>query len=86
MWQLVRRTLWRVMTRQKLWHGNREPFSNLWSLDPERSSLAEAWAKHEMYRERYLDAIGNAESSHLRFVRLTSRAQVRAWLASVPAG
>jgi adenylate kinase family enzyme len=86
MWRLVRRTLWRVLTRQELWHGNREPFSNLWSLDPMRSPLAEAWAKHEMYRERYQKAINNPEWSHLRFVQLTSRAQVQVWLGAIRSG
>jgi adenylate kinase family enzyme len=84
--QLAGRTLRRVLTRQRLWNGNREPFSNLWSLDPERSVLAWSWTRHERYRERYLAAMASAECSHLRFVRLGSRSQVRAWLAAVPAG
>jgi hypothetical protein len=32
--QVVLRTLRRVLTRQTLWNGNREPFSNLWSARP----------------------------------------------------
>lgn len=84
--QLVRRTLRRVVLRQRLWNGNREPFSNLWSLNPEHSVLAWAWTRHELYRERYTSAISSPEWSHLRFVRLASRAKAWAWLTSVPPG
>ena len=30
----IRRTVRRTATREELWNGNREPFSNLWSLNP----------------------------------------------------
>ena len=30
----IRRTLRRTLTREELWNGNREPLSNLWSLQP----------------------------------------------------
>jgi adenylate kinase family enzyme len=86
MWQLTRRTLWRVLSRQELWNGNREPFSNLWSLDPERSILGWAWTRHEMYRERYSSAASSPEWSHLHFVRLTTHAEAQAWIASIPTG
>jgi adenylate kinase family enzyme len=84
--QLAARTLSRVITRRELWNGNREPFSNLWSLDPERSVLAWSWTRHRAYRERYMAEIASPEWSHLRFVRLTSRPGMRAWLAAVPPG
>lgn len=37
--QIVGRTLRRVLTREELWNGNREPWSNLWSWDPERNVI-----------------------------------------------
>jgi adenylate kinase family enzyme len=82
--QLVRRTMRRVLTRQELWNGNREPFSNLWSLDPERSVMAWAWTRHRVYRERYGQAIGDPRWAHLRFVRLRSHAEALAWVAALP--
>jgi adenylate kinase family enzyme len=81
--RLALRTLRRVLTRQKLWNGNREPFSNLLPLAPAQSVLAESWTKHRRYRERYLAAAASPQWSHLRFVRLTSRAEVQAWLQTV---
>ncbi len=38
--RVVRRTVRRSLTREELWNGNREPFSNLWSLDPKKSIIA----------------------------------------------
>ena len=52
----IRRTLRRVATREELWNGNREPFSNLWSLDPQKSIIAWAATRHGVYRRRYLAA------------------------------
>lgn len=39
-----------------------------------------AWVKHARYRERYAKAMADPAFSHLRFVRLGSRAEVEALL------
>ena len=36
---VVRRTLARVVLRRELWNGNREPWRNLWSRDPEGGNI-----------------------------------------------
>lgn len=84
--QVVLRTLGRVLTRQQLWNGNREPFSNLWSLDPERSVIAWAWTRHRSAAARYAAAMADPRWRHLRFVRLRSHAAAQAWLATVSPG
>ncbi len=72
--RLVRRTLGRTALRTELWNGNREPWSNLWSVDPERSILAWAWTRHRVYREKYRAAVDDPAWSHLRFWFVRSRA------------
>ena len=52
----IRRTLRRTLTREELWNGNREPLSNLWSLNPEKSIIAWTATRHKVYRQRYTDA------------------------------
>jgi len=75
--RVVRRTLRRVVTRQVLWNGNREAWSNLWSRVPERSIIAWTWTRHGSTRARY-----EAESAgDDRWVRLRSPADVRRWLS-----
>ena len=50
--RVVRRTLRRVVTREELWNGNREPWSNVSSLDPKRSIVAWSWTQRRKYRDR----------------------------------
>lgn len=69
--RVVRRTLRRVLTREELWNGNREPWTNLYALDPEKSILRWAWTNHAKYRERYTAAARDPQWAHLGFVRIT---------------
>jgi adenylate kinase family enzyme len=71
-WRIIRRTIRRVMTRERLWNNNREPFSNLYRLDPEKNIIRWAWVKHAEYIERYTAAMQDPGYAHLRFVRLRS--------------
>ena len=82
--QIVGRTLGRVVLRRELWAGNREPISNLTTLDPQRSIIAWAWTRHHVYFTRYLGAMSDIRWSHLTFHRLRSRTQVDRFLRAVP--
>lgn len=80
--QVVGRTLRRVVTRQELWNGNREPWSNLYSRDPMRNIVLWAWTNHAKYRRQYAAEL--AAHPELAWVRLRSRRDVRRFLS--PAG
>jgi len=82
--QVVSRTVRRSVTREELWNGNREPWSNLYRLDPERSIIAWAWTRHRVYADRYAAAMADPRWAALRFVRLRSHAEIDRWLASLP--
>ena len=79
----VRRTVRRAVTRQELWNGNREPWSNLYSLDPRKSIIAWAATRHGVYRRRYREAEHDPRWAGLRFVRLRSQRAADAFLAEV---
>jgi adenylate kinase family enzyme len=79
--RIVRRTVRRVFTRERLWNGNREPFTNLYRLDPERNIIRWTWVKHPEYAGRYGAATRDPDYAHLRFVRLTSPREVDAFLS-----
>lgn len=81
MWQVIRRTLCRAITREELWNGNREPLRNFLTLAPEDSVIAWAWTRHRVYREGYIQAMGNSAWSHLRFIRLRSHGEANALLS-----
>jgi adenylate kinase family enzyme len=81
--RVVRRTVRRVITREELWNGNREPLSNLWSRDPQRSIIAWTWTQHGAYRQQYDDEMADPANEHLHYVRMRSPAATRRWLDAV---
>jgi adenylate kinase family enzyme len=83
--QVTMRTVRRLIRREELWNGNREPFRNLWSWEPERSIIRWAWTQHAKYQERYSAAMASAALDHITFVRLRSRAEAERWLTTLPA-
>jgi adenylate kinase family enzyme len=83
MQRVVRRTLRRVITREELWNGNREPWSNLFSWDPQRSIIAWTWTQHGSYRRQFEAELVDPANAHLIYVRLRSAAAARRWLGAV---
>jgi adenylate kinase family enzyme len=85
--QLIGRTLRRAVAREELWNGNREPWQNFLSWDPEKSVISWAWRKHAEYHSRYAAAAADAANGDPAFVQLKNRADARrlvesAWSAT----
>jgi adenylate kinase family enzyme len=81
--QVVGRTLRRVVRKEVLWNGNREPWRNLYAWDPEQNIIRWAWTRHDLNHRRYREAAADPANAHLRFVFLTSRAAVDRFLSTV---
>ncbi|GAA2638205.1 hypothetical protein GCM10010399_84400 [Dactylosporangium fulvum] len=81
--QVVIRTLWRGLTRQELWNGNRERLRDLLNSDPEESVIRWAWTQHGKYCRRYRAAATDPRYARLTFVRIASRADARHLLERV---
>ncbi|MBA2281392.1 MAG: AAA family ATPase [Acidimicrobiia bacterium] len=79
--RVLRRTLRRAVTRQELWNGNKEPWSNLYSRDPTRSVVVWSWTHHEAYRAQYEQEMAETAGA-VRWVRLRSAAEVRRFLTA----
>lgn len=84
--RVIRRTARRVLTREELWNGNREPWSNVWSWDPTRSIVAWSWTQRHKYRDRYASAMTDPAWAHLRFVLVRTRADRRRLLDAAAQG
>jgi adenylate kinase family enzyme len=80
--QVVLRTLRRTLTREHLWNGNRERLSNLFRCSPEQSVIVWAWTQHTKYHHRYRQAATDPAYAHIDFVRIASRADATALLAT----
>jgi adenylate kinase family enzyme len=78
--RVVKRTVRRVVTREELWNGNREPFSNLWSLDKQTSIIAWSWQMHDKARHQYEAESTDPANAHLQWVRLRSPAEADRFL------
>jgi len=83
--RVIGRTVRRSVTRAELWNGNREPLANLYRWNPERSIIRWAWTRHGSYRRRYVEAMEDPRWAGLRFVHLTTSAEVVRFLAGATA-
>ena len=54
MWRVIRRTLWRGISRKELWNGNHENPRNWFSKNREENIILWAFTTHEINRQRYL--------------------------------
>jgi adenylate kinase family enzyme len=80
--QVVWRSVSRAITREELWNGNRERVSE-W-LSPEHP-IRWAWSRFEGKRRDYEARMASPDYAHLRFHRLRTRRETRAFLTRAPA-
>lgn len=79
MLSITRRTLWRALTRQRLWHGNVERWRGVFSTD---SMIVYAWRTYSRQKRRYATLFAASDGPPIR-LRLTSRGAVNRWLDSL---
>jgi adenylate kinase family enzyme len=76
--QVIERTLFRFLRRERLWNGNVEPPS--WTIFRDRDHIiCWAWRTHGETRSRVIALAG--ERPDLTIVRLGDRADVERWVA-----
>jgi adenylate kinase family enzyme len=76
--RVIGRSLARVLTRRRLWNGNRETWRDL--IDPHQP-IRWSWSNYASHRQTVADRI--QAHSEVRVVRLTNANQVRTWLTSL---
>jgi adenylate kinase family enzyme len=79
--QLLVRTFIRSWKRQPLWHGNKEDWRH--SFASRDSVLLWAWTSFPQRKQQYAAIFADQRWSHLRRIRLRSRAAVDRWLTSL---
>lgn len=75
--RVVRRTVRRLVTRELLWDKVTEPWSNILSLDPERSIIAWAWSTYADRRSRYARLMEEPAFEHVEFHRVSRPRDLR---------
>jgi adenylate kinase family enzyme len=85
MTRVIWRTIRRVLTREELWNGNKEPWTNLYHWDPELNVIRWTWVTHPERREKYRRASSDGSWAHAEVVRLRSPEAVENFLGSTAA-
>jgi adenylate kinase family enzyme len=84
MWQVIRRTIRRTSSGVELWNGNRErPLRDQLSRDPAKSILLWAWRTYTPTKRKYGEAMKDPQFSHVHFIRLKTRRQIKHFLRSL---
>jgi adenylate kinase family enzyme len=81
LWRLFKRTARRVLTREELWHGNRERFRD--HFLSRKSLFLWALQSHPKQRCTYPAELRKPEYTHLQVFRFHSPRETEAWLRSV---
>jgi len=81
MWQLLKRTLRRVITKEELWGGNRE--SLLITFFSRESILLYALQTYQRRRKQYSTMMVDPTHAYLRFIHLRSPREMQSWLDSI---
>lgn len=81
--RVLRRSVWRSITREELWAGNRERLRNLFSRDADINIVLASWQTHPMYRKRYEGFAEGAFWEHADVRRLQTPREVRRFLDDV---
>ena len=82
--RVIRRTVKRALTREELWNGNKEPWSNFYDPRPDRNVIVWSFVKHSEYRQKFEQARSEIDTAHLRMYRLTSTGEVDRFVEGVP--
>lgn len=78
--RVTRRTLKRMITREKLWGELTEPISNLYKRNPYENIIVWAWTRFEATREKYETAMSDGSWDHAEVHRLQSRSDVEQFI------
>lgn len=86
-WVVMRRvtvrTVRRLVTREELWDGVTEPWTNLYSLDPNKNIMVWAWTRYSSTKDRYEGYLDDGTWNHAKVHRLTSTREVEEFLTSI---
>jgi adenylate kinase family enzyme len=81
--RIVARTFGRMWRGQELWNGNRERWTNLLSLNPEKNIILWSWHTYAKNHQRYMEALSDPECAHLRFHRFLYPEEAAEFLSSL---
>jgi adenylate kinase family enzyme len=82
LWRLVRRTIHRLISHERLWNNNREGLSDFFKP---ASLFQWVFRRHTRHHREYPKLLATPQYAHLLLVRLHSPKETDRWLETVPA-
>jgi len=78
MWRVIKRSILRIITREKLWSDNRESFyKTFFSKD---SIIRWSWTTFDSRKKQNAEWLAAPENAHLKVLHFTSPQQTSQWL------
>lgn len=77
-WQLISRSMRRIITQEELWNGNRESVKGMFFS--KESLLLWAIQSYPAFRKAYPELLAQPENAHLQVIRLRSPQETRQFL------
>ncbi|MCZ6661327.1 MAG: adenylate kinase [Actinobacteria bacterium] len=81
--RVIRRTIRRAASREVLWNGNREPWSNFFDPRSEKNIVAWTWTRHGPVRRKYEAKSTDGTWEHASVHRLQSDSDVNDLIAAL---
>jgi len=74
-----------LVSREELWNGNREPWTNITSTKPEKNIMVWTWKQFSPVRRTYETMLGDGTWSRVQVVRLQRNREVRSFIEALAA-
>jgi adenylate kinase family enzyme len=76
MLRLFSRSARRAVTKEELWNGNTEQWSNFFSMDANRNIFLWTWQRYGSTAERYRRAMADPSLSSLEWIHLGTQSEI----------
>jgi adenylate kinase family enzyme len=81
LWRVFKRSVLRVLTREKLWAGNRESFRK--TFLSRNSIIVWSWQTYSLRKKQYSELTTSNESSHLRILKFNHPNELDSFLSKI---
>ncbi len=81
MWRVIKRSILRIISKEKLWAGNQESFFKVFFSQD--SIILWAWHTYDSRKKQYTEWLSSPEYAHLRVYLFKTPQQTQIWLDSL---
>jgi GTPase SAR1 family protein len=83
LWRVIKRSFFRITTREELWNGNRESIGHFLNGTLQENLFAWTFRMHRQHRREFPSLFTLPENSHLTVLRFRSPKETENWLRTL---